>query len=75
MCEGYSYCESPEKIKEFLRRKYIVIAYNEIQFDQNGYFEKSKIPMSRLAYIPINTQMKQINSFKITQTQIDLQDY
>ena len=28
MCEGADYCESEENIREWLKRKYIVILYN-----------------------------------------------
>lgn len=27
-CEGHDYCETPEKIREWLRGKYILLLYN-----------------------------------------------
>ena len=37
MCEGEG-CESEEKIREWLKLKYIVIVYNQVRFDSEQYF-------------------------------------
>ena len=54
MCEGDG-CESEENIREWLKRKYIVIIYNHIRFDSESYFEGSRVAESRIAYIPISS--------------------
>jgi len=38
MCEGHDYCESEENIRNWLKRKFVVLLYNEIIFglDQFG---------------------------------------
>ena len=33
MCEGEDYCESVDNIRKWLRRKWIVLLYNEKRFD------------------------------------------
>ena len=64
MCEGEG-CESEENIREWLKRKYIVIIYNQIRFDSERYFMDSKIAESRLTYIPLSSQTRQIIPYKI----------
>lgn len=64
MCEGEG-CESEEAIREWLKRKYIVIIYNHIRFDTEQYFMDSIVRESRLAYIPISSQTQEIISFKV----------
>ena len=41
MCVGHDYCKSYDEIMAFLRRKWLVIVYNEIRFNPFGYFEDS----------------------------------
>ena len=64
MCEGDG-CESEENIREWLKRKYIAIIYNHIRFDSEAYFENSRVAESRLAYIPISSQVREIISYKV----------
>ena len=54
MCEGQG-CESEENIIEWLKRKYIVVIYNQIRFDSDKYFLDSKVAESRIAYVPISS--------------------
>ena len=74
MCQGDG-CESEENIREWLKRKYIVIIYNQIRFDSEEYFMDSVVPEARMAYIPISSQTKDIIAHKIQLTSLELQDY
>ena len=68
-------CESDEAITEWLRRKYIVLLYNEIRFDSEEYFYQSRVHESRILYIPISSQIKQIIPLKVQRTHLELQDH
>ena len=72
-CEGDG-CESKENIREWLKRKYIVILYNQIRFDSTKYFKDSRVAESRIAYIPISSQNREVISYKIQKTNLELQD-
>ena len=74
MCEGDG-CETEEKIREWLAGKYIILLYNQIRFNSNEYFYSSAIKESRIAYIPISSQVRQIIPNKIKRTSLELQDY
>ena len=58
MCEHETYCESKEKIKQWLSGKYIVLLYNQIRFEPQEFLEKSKIEESRISWIPISSQVR-----------------
>ena len=75
MCIGEDNCESEENIREWLKRKYIVILHNQIRFDSEQYFADSRVPESRIIYIPISSQNREIISFKVQTTNLELQDY
>ena len=54
--------------------KFIMIVYNQIRFDTR-YFDKSSIiPETRIMWVPVNTQIRQTTPFKISTTQLILQD-
>ena len=76
MCEGgpEKGCESEENIRKWLQRKFIVIIYNSIRFENEGYHDEAAVYESRLIYIPINSQVRNIQSFKVQTTHIELQD-
>ena len=65
-------CKSKDEIKEWLSGKYIVLFYNQIRFDPKNFFEESKIKESRISYIPINSQMRQIVPYKVDQSYLSL---
>ena len=54
-CHGEDYCESPEKITEFLRNKYFVFMYNLVKFQADGFGEDSVKEEARLIWLSINT--------------------
>ena len=58
-----------------MRRKFIVLLYNQIRFETNRYFYDSAVKEAKLAYIPISSQVRQIIPHKISQTNLELQDY
>lgn len=74
MCEpgGDVVCKSDEEIREWLSGKWIVLLYNQIRFDQEQYFEASRIQEARISYIGVNSQARQINPHKIQVTSLEL---
>lgn len=74
MCQG-DHCESKEKIREWLSRKYIVLLYNQSRFNPTAFFDEAKIQEKRIVYIPINSQVREIHQFKVQRTHVNLQDY
>lgn len=48
--------------------------YNSIRFDSRLYDSESVIPESRVSWLPFNTQVRQTIPFKVTKTELDLQD-
>ena len=75
MCEGEDYCESREAIQAWLKRKFIVLLYNQKRFDTRKFHSASVIEESKIEYIPINTQVREIIPFRINRVHIELQDY
>lgn len=55
MCLDKPYCKSKDEITEFMRDKYLILLYNQINFDSDLYGENSIIPESNLIWIPVNT--------------------
>ena len=74
MCEGHDYCESQEDIIKWLRRKFILLVYNEIRFELDGYGNDVSVQASKLVYLPINTQVRQNIPYKVQLTELELQD-
>ena len=66
MCDGHDYCEDFDTIREWLRGKFIVLLYNQVRFDAEGYFENSTIEESHISYIPVSSQVRQIIPFKVS---------
>ena len=62
-CTGKDYCKSEEEVRDWLRRKYIVILYNQVRFDTEQYFENSRVEESRIKYIQINSQVNELTPF------------
>ena len=61
-------CETKEAIQEWLRRKFIVVVFNQIRFDPKGFLDNATIPEARVNFIPISSQVRQIIPYKIDQT-------
>ena len=76
MCEpGVGECAEKDEILKWLQNKYIVMLYNQIVFDQEGYFTDSLQEEARIVYIPISSQTRTLTQFKLSQTHLELQDY
>ena len=58
-------CEEKEDIKKWLQRKFIVLLYNQIRFNPKGFLDAATIPESRISYIPISSQVRQIIPYKV----------
>ena len=65
MCEGKDYCASKEEIKAWLPGKYVVLLYNQIRFDPHNFYQSSSIKESRISYIPVSSQVRNIYPFKV----------
>ena len=68
------YCKTEEEILDYFRGKYLILLYNEIRFDQKFYGDESIKARSHMAWLPINTQVRQTLPFKVSTTQLFLQD-
>ena len=73
MCKGEG-CESPEKIREWLMGKYIMLVYNSRSFAAEGFGEDTVISNSLLKYIAISSQTREIIPFKVEMTNLELHD-
>ena len=72
MCEGGPECESEENIRKWLAGKYIVLLYNQVTFDTESYYYDSRKYQSRLMYIPISSQIREIIPLKVSKTELEL---
>ena len=77
ICDGgpANGCKEKEEILEWIKGKYIVLLYNQIRFSQEDYFSDSRIEESRILYIPVSSQIRQIIPHKIQETHLELQDH
>lgn len=48
-------CEEKAAIQEWLRRKFIVIIFNQIRFNPKGFLDAATISEARMNYIPISS--------------------
>lgn len=74
MCEGHDYCKTKAEIQEWLRGKYIVLLFNQARFQSNKFDDSVVVKESRIKYIPINSQSRWISPFKLTVSELFLQD-
>ena len=74
MCEGHDYCESEETIRAWLKRKFVLLIFNEIKFELDGFGQDVSIYESKLLYMPVNSQMREIIPFSVKKTSLSLQD-
>ena len=74
MCSGHDYCKTEEEIREFLSGKYIVLLYNQIRFDAERQWEEAAIREARIQYIPVSSQTRQLIPFKMSMSNLYLQD-
>ena len=52
-----------------------MILYNQKRFDAEGFFHEAAISESRIEYIPVSREIRQLHRYKITQTHLELQDH
>ena len=52
-----------------------MLLYNQIRFDPNNFLEAASIKESRISYIPISSQVRNIIPHKVQTTNLVLQDY
>lgn len=71
-CTGKDYCKSEAEIRDWLRQKFIVLIYNQVRFNPEGYGEQSVIRESRIHYIPVNTQVREMHRFQVSTYLVDL---
>lgn len=74
MCEGHDYCESEETIRKWLKRKFVLLIFNEIRFELDGFGHHASVKASKLLYMPINSQVREIVPYKVQLTELELQD-
>ena len=48
-------CEEKAVIQKWLRRKFIVVIFNQIRFNPKGFLDAATIKEARLNYIPISS--------------------
>ena len=73
-CTGEAYCKTDEEITDFLRGKYLLILTNAVWFDSSKYFEKSVQAEANLLWKRFNTQVAETIPFRVSRTEIELQD-
>ena len=64
MCEGSELCKSEAEVRDWLRRKFIVVLYNRISFQTDKFGEETLVKESKLRYLPISSQSRQIIPLK-----------
>ena len=67
-------CHSEEEITDFIRGKFILLLFNELRFDSRYYSDEAIIKESRVTWVPINSQIRQTIPYKVSTTQLFLQD-
>ena len=72
-CSGDN-CAPVEEARDWLRNKYIVLLYNQISFQAEGFYENAALFESRIEYIPISRSIRSLVPYKIAQTRLELQD-
>ena len=73
-CTGREDCKSDAEILKFFRGRYIMLMYNQIRFNKDEFGEERITKESRIAWLKINTQVRQTLGFKVLTTQLELQD-
>lgn len=67
-------CKSDEEITVWLRRKFVVVVWNQIRFSTR-VFNGTKINHeSRFIYVPVNSQVREEIVHKVYLTDLRLQD-
>ena len=75
MCTGHSYCKNEREVRDWLKRKFIVILHNQIRFDTQVYGKGAVVKESRLIYHGVSSQISVIVPFKVQKTEIELHDF
>ena len=72
MCYGLPDCKTEEEIKHWLSDMYIVMVYKHSRFDPSIYFDGTQINESRLHYVQISSQIREMHPFEIESTTANL---
>ena len=68
-------CQSDEAITDWIRRKFVIIYFNQMRFNTLEYAENGKISReAKLVYIPINSQLREEIVYQVQLTNLQLQD-
>ena len=70
MCEGRADCKTEAEIREWLKMKFIVLLYNQVSFNPEGYDEESVNRDSRFAYITISSKIRERQLIQIQMSEI-----
>ena len=54
-CEGRDDCKTDAEIIEWIKQKFIVVLYNQVGFDPEGYGDEAIVKDSRFEYVPISS--------------------
>ena len=77
-CDNSTYegvCKSEEQINSWVRRKFVLIAHNDMRFSTRDFNDKTKVAKElRLEWIQINTQQREEQVYKVQLTDLSLQD-
>ena len=68
-------CKSDTEIKSWLRRKFILLVYNQRRFRLEKFDSFKVVPESRTAWVPINSQLREEFVFNVQMTHLQLQDH
>ena len=67
-------CKSDADIVKWLKRKFILIVYNQRRFRLEKFDSYKVVPESRTAWVPINSQLREEVVFNVQMTHLLLQD-
>ena len=73
-CHDRPDCKKDEEITKFLKNKFLLLIFNQVRFDSRYFGEEAIIPESKINWVPVNTQIQQTIPFKVSTTELFLQD-
>ena len=74
ICRDKPICHSPDKIMKWLRRKFIVVLENSLNFDRENVKNHGILHRSRLSWNVVSPQLRTEYSNKLAVTRLDLLD-
>ena len=78
-CDQYSVrddleCKSEEEIEEYFSDKYFLLLSNQVRFESEEFSNDKIVKESLIKKIKINTQMRYTQAYRVSTTQLELQD-